>query len=281
MQSHPLAWVGDQRSDLDAYKSAVKAVLSASMSGIPFTAWDVAGFSGDVPTGLLYQRSTAQAAFSAVMQVHSETSGDPVPSQARTPWNMAERKGSDECLETYKYYANVRMNLMPYIYTEARYSSMTGQPLMRAMAYEFPEDMTARKYEYQYMLGRRILVAPVMSDIRETEQVEIYLPEGVWYDLFDGTKYESGVHSISCEADEIPVFVKSGSALPINSDGSQNLGVYVGNDPCVYGKITYLLYPGEGEYSWYDHINDMEIKVTNNNTGTKIIKKYADMYNGG
>ena len=104
--SHPAAWIGDQKSDFESFQNAIRATLSLSMSGIPFVAWDVAGFSGDIPTPQLYQRSIAQAAFSPIMQVHSEQSGDPVKSQARTPWNMAERTGDEECLNVYRYYAN-------------------------------------------------------------------------------------------------------------------------------------------------------------------------------
>lgn len=257
MQSHPLCWVGDQDSDFAAFKDAIRATLSASMSGIPFVAWDIAGFSGDVPTAELYQRSVAQAAFSPVMQVHSETAGDPAPSQARTPWNMAERKGDDACLETYRYYANLRMNLLPYIYTEAKWSSESGEPMMRSMAYAFPEDETAAAYEFQYLFGRNLLVAPVTTP--NAKSVEVYLPDGVWYNFFTGERYEGGVHRVSAAVDEIPVFVREGTVIPVNTGETGALSSYVGNGSDSYVNLGYLVFPGEGEYTWYDYVNDTEI----------------------
>lgn len=259
MQKHPLCWVGDQNSDFKAFQAAIRATLSAGQSGIPFVAWDIAGFSGDVPSAELYQRSVAQAAFSAVMQVHSEISGDPQPSQARTPWNMAQRKGDDACLETYRYYANLRMNLIPYIYTEAKWSAEMGEPLMRSMAYAFPQDGAAADYEFQYLFGRNLLIAPVTSP--NAKRVEVYLPEGGWYDFFTGARYESGVYQIPVAANEIPVFVREGTILPVNTAQKGQLASYVGNDAETYVKLNYLVFLGSGEYTWYDYVNKTSVAV--------------------
>ena len=72
----------------------------------------------------------------------------------------ASQERDDACLDTYRYYANLRMNLLPYIYTEAKWSSETGEPLMRSMAYAYPDDLVAAGYEFQYLFGRNMLVAP-------------------------------------------------------------------------------------------------------------------------
>lgn len=259
MQTHPLCWVGDQNSSFFAFQDAIRATLSASMSGIPFVAWDIAGFSGDIPTEELYQRSVAQAAFSPVMQIHSEAAGDPQPSQARTPWNIAEQKGNDVCLETYRFYANLRMNLLPYIYTEAKWSAETGEPMMRSMAYAFPQDKDAAKYEFQYMFGRDLLVAPATK--ANVKRADIYLPDGVWYDFFTGERYEGGIHSIPADVNEIPVFVREGTIIPINTDESGALGSYVGNSCTEYNNQTYISFPGDGEYTWYDYVEGKYVRA--------------------
>jgi alpha-glucosidase (family GH31 glycosyl hydrolase) len=269
MQQHPVCWVGDQSSTEQAFKEALLATLSASMSGIPFAAWDIAGFSGDVPSSELYQRAVAQAAFSTIMQVHSETSGDPVPSQARTPWNMAERKGNDDCLETYRYYANVRMNLLPYIYSLARHSSITGEPLMRSMAYSCPELDLNDKYLYQYMLGDSLLVAPVTDVSRK--KAEVYLPEGTWYGLFDNKEYQGGEYTIDCPIDEIPVFVREGAILPMNLNAKFEFGGSIGNDTGSYKNLTFRIYPGDGYCHWYDYVNDCEVEITATADGNDIL----------
>lgn len=264
MQTHPLCWVGDQDSSFPAFQAAIRATLSASMSGIPFVAWDIAGFSGDIPTTELYQRSVAQAAFSPVMQIHSENPGDPQPSQARTPWNMAERKGDEACLETYRYYANLRMNLLPYIYTEAKWSAESGEPMARSMAYAFPEEEAAWEYELQYLFGRHILVAPVTKP--NAKSVEVYLPEGTWYHLFTGQRYEGGIHTVAAETDEIPVFVREGTILPIQTNQEGVVPSYVGNGTQTYETLGYWVFPGQGSYTWYDHTSGQSHTVKTDGT---------------
>lgn len=261
MQTHPLCWIGDQSSDFAAFQSAIRATLSASMSGIPFVAWDIAGFSGDIPSSELYQRSVAQAAFSPVMQLHSESAGDPIPSQARTPWNMAERKGDTACLDTYRYYANLRMNLLPYIYTEAKWSAETGEPMMRSMAYAFPEEHIAEEYEFQYLFGRNMLVAPVTKP--NAKSIDVYLPEGIWYNIFTGERYLGGkTWTVSAKVEEIPVFVREGTIIPVNIDESGELATYVGNTADTYQSLSYLVFPGAGNYVWYDYVNECEITAS-------------------
>ena len=227
-QMHPVHWVGDQTSTESAFEDAIRAMLNLSHSGVPFAAWDIAGFSGDVPSTELYLRSVAQAAFSPIMQLHSETSGDPSPSHARTPWSMAERKGDQRCLEVYRYYANLRMNLLPYIWQEAQYAAENGQPLMRGMAYAFPGDTEAAKYDLQYLFGRDLLVAPVTSSYAESAKV--YLPAGRWVDFFTGQVYNGGLHTVHCPLGSLPVFVREGAEIPLWLGESGELGSYVGNN---------------------------------------------------
>jgi alpha-glucosidase (family GH31 glycosyl hydrolase) len=271
MQNHPICWIGDQKSTPEAFRDAMYATLNTSMSGIPFVAWDIAGFSGDVPSSDLYQRSVAQAAFSPIMQVHSETSGDPSPSQARTPWNMAERKQSEDCLNTYRYFANVRMNLLPYIYSEARHSSLTGEPLMRSMAYAYPWDKKAQEFKYQYMFGSNLLVVPIIG-LKETE-IEVYLPEGTWYGLFNNKPYKSGTHTIECPLGELPVFVREGAILPMNLNEAFELGGSIGNELESYNNLTFRIYPGNGSYLWYDYVNDCDVELSFSADGEELTVK--------
>jgi len=260
--AHPIAWVGDQNSNYESFQDAIRATLSLSMSGVPFVAWDIAGFSGDIPTPQLYQRSVAQAAFSPIMQVHSEQSGDPEKSQARTPWNMAERTDDEECLNVYRYYANIRMNLLPYIYNEAYETSQTGIPLMRSMSYAFPNEKEASKLEYQYLLGDNILVAPVTApDVLEQE---VYLPKGGWFDFFTGEYLEGGKTMVcSAKRNEIPVFIKAGSIIPLNLNSNLELGGSIGNKTNEYNHLSFRIYPnGYTNYRWYDYVRDTEHSIS-------------------
>lgn len=257
-----ISWTGDQRSSFSAFKDALRACMNASMSGIPFFAWDAAGFNDDIPTAELYKRGVAQAAFSPIMQVHSESPGDPQPSRARTPWNMAERTGDEDCINVYRKFSNMRMNLLPYLYTEARYTSMTGIPMMRSMVFEYPELKEKEEDLFQYMLGSSLMVAPVVE--KGVKEWKVFLPEGEWYDLFSGRKYK-GNQIIKCDADvdAIPVFVKAGSIVLMNLNQQYQFGGKIGNGIDSFDNLVFRIYPaGKTNYSMYDYTSMKEIFVS-------------------
>lgn len=259
---HPIAWAGDQTSTFSAYRDAIRATMNASMSGVPFVTWDLAGFSGEIPSTELYKRSIAQAAFSPIMQLHSEWGGDPSPSVARTPWNMYERTGDIDCINIYRTFANYRMSLIPYLYNQAKYTNATGIPMMRSMAYEYPDDATAAAMEFQYMLGDSLLVAPIENE-GQTEKL-LYLPSGEWIDFFWGAK-RPGNSLITYQAnlDTIPVFVKAGSIIPLNLNAEYALGQSVGNSTDSYVNLTYRIYPqGTTTYDYYDYVAGAQLQMT-------------------
>ena len=78
------------------------------------------------------------------MQYHAESKAE--FNQDRTPWNIAERRNAPWVLDVYRYYAKLRMALLPYIMEEAEKSVKTGVPLMRALWLEYPEDKKSRDY---------------------------------------------------------------------------------------------------------------------------------------
>lgn len=88
-QAFPAHWAGDERSTWDAFKRSILAGLSSGMSGVIFWGWDLAGFSGPIPSAELYIRSTQMACFCPIMQYHAESKAE--FNQDRTPWNIAER----------------------------------------------------------------------------------------------------------------------------------------------------------------------------------------------
>ena len=241
-------WAGDQSSSFSAFKDALSAGLSAGISGVPFWGWDLAGFTGSFPTSELYKRSTMMSAFAPIMQFHSEKS-DPAPSEERSPWNVQERTGDSTIVPHFSYYVNTRMNLLPYIYSEAMQCSNDGTPLMRAMLIDFPDDPNVYSLDEQYMFGRNILVAPVMNEGQTIK--EVYLPEGEWIDLFhNALTAGGGSKSYYCDVDSIPVYVRNGSIVPMNFNADYELGGTIGNDIDNYTNLTFRVYPkGSSSYT--------------------------------
>ena len=251
-QAFPCHWAGDENSTWEAMRHSILAGLNAGISGIPFWGWDIAGFSGEIPTAELYLRAAAMAAFCPIMQYHSEYNYHRLPCNDRTPWNIAERTESPEVLTIFRYFANLRMNMLPYIIHAARQSASEGLPMMRALCLAYPQAEKTAAYPYQYLFGDSLLVAPVVEPGQAS--VEAFLPPGSWHSLWDGQIYAGGaVYSLPAALEHIPVFARAGSLLPLNLDGSYELGSAVGNQCDAYEQLCFKFYPGAaGEHNWVD-----------------------------
>ncbi|WP_372636696.1 TIM-barrel domain-containing protein [Cohnella sp.] len=253
--AYPAFWAGDQESTFGTIKQSILAGLTANMSGVPYWSWDLGGFTGTFPSSELYKRSVEMAVFAPVVQIHSEKSNPPV-NEERTPWNVQTRSGDGTVISHFAKYMNIRMNLLPYIYSEATKTSATGVPLMRAMFLEYPDDANSYdpNYQYQYLFGDNLLVAPIVD--QGVTNKDIYLPEGEWIDFFYGAA-RPGERQISyyADVDSIPVFVKSGAIIPMNLNSNYALGGTIGNSLTSYTNLTFRVYPdGSTSYDWNDDI---------------------------
>ncbi|WP_420627995.1 TIM-barrel domain-containing protein [Candidatus Leptofilum sp.] len=246
-QSFPCHWAGDENSTWEAFRHSILAGLNAGISGVPFWGWDFAGFSGEIPTAELYLRATAMATFCPIMQYHSEYNHHRRPSNDRTPWNIQERTGDTDVIPTFRFFANLRMNLLPYIISEAWLSSQTGIPMMRALSLAFPTDAQCHQFPYQYLFGSALLVAPVVEE--GVSQWPVYLPAGDWYDFWMGEDY-AGDQTLdyTVPKERIPVFVRGGTILPLNLDDSFALGGDVGNIVDQCHNLCFRIYPDQAGF---------------------------------
>ena len=206
-QSHGAFWAGDENSTWEAFRWSLFAGLNAAASGIVYWGWDLAGFSGDIPTAELYLRSAAAAAFVPVMQYHSEFNHHRTPSRDRTPWNIAERTGDDRVLPVFRSFTRLRERLVPYLAEQARQAVSEGGALMRPLFLDHPDDPAVWDHPLQWMLGDAVLVAPVTEEGATTATA--YLPPGTWIDAFRGERVEGGrtVERVT-PWEELPVWVR-------------------------------------------------------------------------
>ena len=267
-QKYPIHWAGDQLSNYSELRGQLTAGISAGLSGILFWSFDIGGFAGAFPTTELYIRSVEFAAFCPVMQFHSEPrSGQFFLTERkhwindRSPWNMARVNKDNRILEQYRKYANIRMNLIPYLMEEAANCVGMSRPMMAHLIYDYPEDEKVIDIDDQYMFGRGLMVAPVITE-GHTER-NIYLPEGEWYDFWTGERTSGGkIIEYPCELEKIPVFVKNGFIIPVNLNENYVMGEtdktgFVGNKIDEYTNLCFVVY-GEGEYS----VNAMDAEST-------------------
>ncbi|WP_217948093.1 glycoside hydrolase family 31 protein [Faecalibaculum rodentium] len=219
-----LIWSGDIQSNFRTLETQVMQGLNMGIAGIPWWTTDIGGFMTDDyhdPAFIeLLLRWFAWAVFTPVLRMHG-TRGplDIEPLSDKDYGGGYLYTGHDnelwsygpEAMEIMKKFLKIRLELKPYLTELYREASETGLPLMRAMMLEFPEDEQCWHLTDQYMLGSRLLVAPVVHQ-NQTER-SVYLPEGTWRDYFDGTLYQgSRTITVKTPIDRIPVFEKHQSA---------------------------------------------------------------------
>ena len=124
------------------------------------------------------------------MQWHSEPDGgqfrELMPgaegNNERSPWNMERAYGLPGFAQEVLYWHRLREALLPYLRETARECAREGRPMLRPLVYYWPEDERALDCEDEFLLGRDLLVAPLLEEGARGRRV--YLPEGRWRDLF-------------------------------------------------------------------------------------------------
>jgi alpha-glucosidase (family GH31 glycosyl hydrolase) len=181
-----------------------------NLTSCGFSIWgsDLGGFLG-WPEPAVYMRWTQFACFSPLMRCHGRT--------PREPWNYG-----DGAVANYKYYAWVRENLLDYIYNSALVAHETGVPMMRSMAVAYPAELPLAAVNDQYIFGRDMLVAPVVT---EENSRTISFPAGKWTSLWTGMTLP-GATNISCHVplDTVQVYLREGAVVPVQLDQSLQFG---------------------------------------------------------
>lgn len=277
-QNYPIQWAGDQKSTWDELRHILIAGISIGICGVPFWGFDIAGFAGELPSIELYERATQLAVFTPIMQWHSEPLGgqflDVLPGTKdindRSPWNMASFYQDEGLIDRLRYHHNLRTNLLPYIYDQAKKSSDTGIPMMKHLILEYPEEEEVYDMEDCFMLGD-ILIAPIVFE--EKSERELYLPDGTWTNLWSGeTLTGSKKYKVDCGKERIPVFVRNGGCIALNLGEDRKLGSYVGNSMKEYNELCFYIVGDQGDYCFSDDSgNEIIINWKNDICQSKII----------
>lgn len=107
----------------------------------------------------------------------------------------------------------LRMQLIPYLYSAFNDYHLNGTPPLRALVADWPQDSRVREVDDQFMFGPSLMVAPLFTG---QKQRSIYLPAGSWFDFWTHQKYAGNqTIQISAEPEQIPVFVKNNTLLPL------------------------------------------------------------------
>ncbi|MDY2520009.1 alpha-xylosidase [Weissella cibaria] len=173
-QQYPVHWGGDNLSQFHSMADSLRGGLSLMSSGYTFWSHDIGGFEENASPSI-YKRWTQFGLLSSHSRYHGNI-------EYRVPWLFDE-----EAVDVTRKFTQLKLDMMPYIYSQAKESVEAGIPLMRPMYLEFPEDQNTATLDRQYMLGSDVLVAPVMT---EEGDVDYYLPAGKWEHILDGRVVE-------------------------------------------------------------------------------------------
>ena len=240
-----ISWSGDVGGNWDTYKRQIVAGLNYTLTGLPYWTTDIGGFFRPGRTQYtdknfheLLIRWHQWGAFNPIFRMHGY--------QTETePWKYGELVE-----DKMRKMLNLRYRLLPYIYSEAWQVTKNGSTMMRPLVMDFRNDQEAVEQAYEYMFGDAFLVAPVT----EAGAIEwnIYLPKSTdWYNFWTGERYH-GNQTIKTEAplDKIPLFVKSGSVLPM---GAKVQYATERN----WDNLEIRIYPGaDGKFTLYEDEND-------------------------
>jgi alpha-glucosidase len=219
-------WSGDVATTWSALANQIPLGLSVSMAGMPYWNTDIGGFNGPPTTAELYVRWMQFGAFTPLMRPHGAH-------QPREPWAFGPEA---EAIVT--RFIKLRYRLLPYTYTLAREAYAAGLPFMRPLVLHYPEDARTPLLRDQYLWGRDLLIAPVVTEGATARRV--YLPEGTWYDYWTNRRYGGGRHiTAASPLETMPLYVRAGAILPLAPVRTSTGG--------AWEELTLAIYPGENE----------------------------------
>ncbi|PTB35181.1 glycoside hydrolase family 31 protein [Trichoderma asperellum CBS 433.97] len=212
-QRFPLQWGGDCESTPEAMAESLRGGLSLGLCGFSFWSVDIGGFEG-YPPPWIYKRWVAFGLLTSHSRLHGSNS-------YRVPWTIDnDDQGEQSCSKTLARWTALKARLMPYFYTQAVEAIAGGLPLsVRAMCLEFPEDPTSWYLDRQFMIGSKLLVAPIFE---ESGEAEFYLPEGRWTNFFTGEvklgpRWVKETHDF----DTLPFYVRENTVLVLGKEGER------------------------------------------------------------
>ncbi len=248
-------------NDYYSHEDFITALINSGYSGVLWTP-EVRGSK----TGEEWLRRFQSVVFSPMAMINAWSSGT-------KPWSFPEVS------ESVKEYALLRMQMMPYWYSEFAKYHFEGTPPFRGMNLEpgfnvkVTEEIVSqnlednpyleavnREVKDQYMAGEYLLVAPMFVG---QESRRVILPKGNWYDFYTGEYAGNGeVITVKPGLEKIPVYVKDGGIIPMMAPllHAPKANDIVDLEVRHYGTKpnSYLLYDDDGEtfdyekgaYSW-------------------------------
>ena len=219
---YQIGFSGDGRVSWSMLEAIPWFTASASNVGYGYWGHDLGGHmkpdGDDGSNGELYTRWMQCGVFTPIFRTHTTKDRR----LERRIWKFADH------FLTLREAFRLRYRLAPYIYTAARETYDTGVSMCRPMYYDWPENDCAYAATNAFMFGENILVAPVSKPVDPMTgeaTIDVWLPEGTWYDVSKGELVDGGrIERRGYLVEETPWFVKGGAVIPMYPDSVMRLG---------------------------------------------------------
>lgn len=230
-------WSTDVSRSWGGMQPQVTIMLNSGLSGMGYMSHDVGGFAieEDRPYDPeLYVRWLQLGLFSPVLRTHSQQNAEPY----KYPMH------GDLLRDIVKQ----RYSWLPYNYTLAYENAAKGYPLVRPLNFYSEGSAKYDDIDDEYLWGRDVLVAPVMTE--GARERSVVFPDGMWVDYNNPTRIYNGGDTAVVKAplEVLPLFVRTGSFIPKADYAMENTGDYRTDRY----TIDYYPYIGKSEYQMFE-----------------------------
>jgi alpha-glucosidase (family GH31 glycosyl hydrolase) len=246
--------IGFSGDTISAWESlAFQPYFTATAANVGYTYWshDIGGHQFGPVAPELYTRWIQFGIFSPILRTHT----------TKNP--LAERRIWAYPAPYYEAMRNaflLRYKIQPYIYTEARRTYDTGVGFLHPLYYDYPEVAEAYSHHEEYKFGDNMLVSPISQPADPQTHLsskEVWLPNGEWIEWQTGARLTGpGSFQRTFALDQIPVYIKAGSIIPLQPEMS-----YTGErpvDPLIFEVLPFAADQHASTYSVYEDSGEAE-----------------------
>ena len=197
---------GDETTDWSrsaGLASQATDMLNRAVGGAFGFGTDVGGyfdFQTPATTKELFLRWAEWAALSPVLRLHGS-----INAGTHTPWSF-----DAETVRIYRDLSRLHLRAQPLLAELWRTAERTGIPITRPLWLAEPGDPAAARQDQEWMLGRDVLVAPVVREGAGARRV--YFPRGCWRDATTGERHDGpGEGEVAAPLDRLPWFLRCGT----------------------------------------------------------------------
>ncbi len=209
---YEIGFSGDVITDWSSLRFQPYFTATAANVGFGYWSHDIGGHIPGPVSPELFTRWVQWGSLSPVLRTHTTRNAEAERRIWAYPYPYAKAMREAFLL---------RYRLLPYIYNASRKAYDTGVSMIHPLYYEYPESDDAYEFGDEYFFGNDIIVAPVVSPMSQDSLLateNVWIPPGTWIEWNSGDQLHGpAVMTRHYSLDDIPVFVRSGSIIPMQT----------------------------------------------------------------